>query len=96
MVQRKYVQRGHAQPGFNYLGSRYMREREREVAGEGVRGVVVVFGARACLRTYRRLRIVVLLQITEQLKFPTLWMRFPTFLVGNLFQRVGNLFVVPL
>ena len=70
MVQRKYVQRGHAQPGFNYLGSRYMREREREVAGEGVRGVVVVFGARACLRTYRRLRIVVLLQITEQLKFP--------------------------
>jgi hypothetical protein len=38
----------------------------------------------------------ILLQITEQLKFPTLWMRFPTFLVGNLFQRVGNLFVVPL
>ena len=37
-----------------------------------------------------------ILQITEQLKFPTLWKRFPTFLVGNLFQRVGNLFVVPL
>ena len=35
-----------------------------------------------------------LLQITEQLKFPTLWKRFTTFLVGNLFQRVGNLFVV--
>ena len=39
---------------------------------------------------------VQLLQITEQLKFPTLWKRYPTFLGGNLFQRVGNLFVVPL
>jgi hypothetical protein len=37
-----------------------------------------------------------LLQITEQLKFPTLWKRYPTFLVRNLFQRVGNLFVVTL
>ncbi len=30
------------------------------------------------------------------MKFPTLWKRFTTFLVGNLFQRVGNLFVVTL
>ena len=52
-------------------------------------------------RTFSRYNISYLLvgqilQITEQLKFPTLWKRFPTFLVGNLFQRVGNLFVVPL